>query len=320
MKGQIYIPFINWFLFFGCLAVVLIFKESSRMEAAYGLAITIDMLMTTTLLSYFMFVKRKPIPVIWLFLAVFITIEGTFFISNLFKFTHGGWFAIAIALSIFVMMYLFNEGKKLRKKHIEFVEIAEYVSWIKDLPADATIPLEATNLVFMANANDKKHIDSNIIYSIFRKKPKRADVYWFVHVDITNEPYGATYMVDTVIPRKCFFVRLKFGFKIEHKVNLMFTKIVEDLVESGEIDPLSHYPSLRKHKMQADYKFIVINSKVSIDNNLTPYEQLTLKVYNAMKSISLPTDEDFGLEKTNCRVENVPIRISEMSDIDIERI
>jgi KUP system potassium uptake protein len=320
VQGQIYIPFINWFLFFGCVAVVLIFRESGRMEAAYGLAITIDMLMTTSLLAYYMFVKRRPTPVIWAFLLVFVTIEGTFFISNLFKFTHGGWFAILIATTIFVTMYLFNEGKKLRKKHTEFVEVDEFVSWIKDLQADATIPVEATNLVFMANANDKKHIDSNIIYSIFRKKPKRADVYWFVHVEITSDPYGATYSVDTVIPRKCFFVRLKFGFKIEHKVSTMFANIVENMVASGEIDPLSHYPSLRKHAVPADYKYIVLNSKIAIDNNLTPYEQLVLKVYHGMKNISLPAEEDFGLEKTNCRVENIPIRISESTRINVQRI
>lgn len=320
LQGQIYIPFINWFLLVGCVAVVLIFRESSRMEAAYGLAITIDMLMTTMLLSYYMFIKRKPTMVIWLFLVVFLTIEGTFFMSNLIKFTHGGWFAVLIALSIFVVMYLFNEGKKLRKKHIEFVEIDEYLNWIKDLQADASIPVEATNLVFMANANDKKHIDSNIIYSIFRKKPKRADVYWFVHVEITSDPYGATYSVDTVIPRKCFFVRLKFGFKIEHKVSAMFANIVENMVASGEIDPLSHYPSLRKHNVPADYKFIVLNSRVAIDNNLTPYEQLVLKVYQSMKSISLPAEEDFGLEKTNCRVENIPIRIAASTRINVKRV
>ena len=320
MQGQIYIPFINWFLFLGCAAVVLLFRESGRMEAAYGLAITLNMLMTTSLLTYYLFVKRNPAMVVWAFFLFFIIIEGTFLAANLSKFSHGGWFTMIIAVIIFWLMYMFNEGKKLRKKHTEFVEVEEYVNWIKDLQADATIPIEATNLVFMANANDKKHIDSNIIYSIFRKKPKRADVYWFVHVDISSDPYGTTYAVETIIPRKCFYVRLKFGFKVEHKVNLMFSKIAESMVASGEIDPLSHYPSLRKHDMLADYKFIILNSRVSIDNKLSPYEQFILKVYNGIKAISLPADEDFGLDKTNCRIENIPIQIADKTEIKMERI
>ncbi|MDB5228410.1 MAG: potassium transporter Kup, partial [Bacteroidota bacterium] len=264
MQGQIYIPFINWLLFTGCVAVVLIFRQSSRMEAAYGLAITIDMLMTTSLLTYYFTVKRKPKVFIYAFLIFFVWIEVTFLTANLSKFMHGGWFTISIASFIFFTMYLFYLGKKLRNKHLEFVEIKDYMDDLVDLQNDASIQKEATNLVFMCNANDKKHIDSNIIYSIFRKKPKRADTYWFVHVDISSEPYGASYSVETIIERKCFFIRLKFGFKVEHKVHVMFNKIVEDMEQRGEIDLLSHYPSLRRHGYPADFKFVVLNSTVSV--------------------------------------------------------
>ncbi|MFN8294817.1 MAG: KUP/HAK/KT family potassium transporter [Chitinophagales bacterium] len=319
VQGQIYIPFINWLLFFGCLSVVLIFRESGKMEAAYGLAISLNMIMTTSLITYYLYVKRKPKYFVWGFLLFFMWIEITFLTANLSKFMHGGWFAIVIATVIFGLMYLYNEGKKLRKKHIEFVEINDYLDDITDLQNDSSITKEATNLVFMCNANDKKHIDSNIIYSIFRKKPKRADTYWFVHVDITSEPYGASYSVDTIIPQKCFFIRLKFGFKVEHKVHVMFTKIVEDMEKRGEIDLLSHYPSLRKHGYPADFKYVLINSLVSIDNKLSPFEQFLIKSYNWIRSVSLSTQEDFGLEKTNCRVENVPIRIAQKTNIEIRR-
>src|SRR6202012_5519363 len=193
--------------------------------------------------------------------VVFITIEGAFFVSNLMKFTHGGWFTVMIAMILFFGMWIFYQARLLRKKHIEFVEIKEYIEPLKSLMQDNTIPQEANNLVFMCIANDKRFIDSNIIYSIFRKRPKRADIYWFVHVDIANEPYGATYSVDTVVPRRIFFVRLSFGFKVEHKVNLMFNKIVEEMVRNGEVDELSHYPSLRKYNMPADFKFILLNSR-----------------------------------------------------------
>ncbi len=318
-QGQIYIPFINWFLFFGCTVVVLIFRESAKMEAAYGLAITIDMIMTTSLLTYYLTIKRANRFFILSFLLFFVWIEFTFLSANMAKFTHGGWFAILIASGIFFTMYLFYLGKKLRNKHIEFVELKDYLDDLVDLQNDASIPKEATNLVFMCNANDKKHIDSNIIYSIFRKKPKRADTYWFVHVDITNDPYGASYSVETIIPQKCIFIRLKFGFKVEHKVHVMFSKIVEDMEKAGEIDLLSHYTSLRKHGYPADFKYVVINSLVSIDNKLNPWEQFLLKSYNLVKGLSIPTEVDFGLEKTNCRVESVPIRIAQKSHIEIQR-
>ena len=319
-QGQTYIPFINWFIFFGCVAVVLIFKESGKMVSAYGLAITIDMLMTTILLSYYFIVKRKSKVFVYSFFIFFIWLEITFLSANLSKFMHGGWFALSIAVFIFTTMYLFYLGKKLRTQHIEFVEIKDYLQDLQDLQNDNTIPKEATYLVFMCNTNDIKHIDSNIIYSIFRKKPKRADTYFFVHVHISGDPYGASYSVDTILPQKCYFISLKFGFKVEHKVNVMFTKIIEDMEQRGEIDLLSHYPSLRKHGYPADFKFILLNSRVSIDNQLKPWKQFLLKSYNVIKSLSQSAQEDFGLETSNCKVENIPIRIGEKSHIDIERM
>ncbi|MCW3128306.1 MAG: potassium transporter Kup [Bacteroidetes bacterium] len=319
-QGQMYIPFMNWFLFAGCVGVVLLFKESAKMEAAYGLAIIINMLMTTALLVYLKFIQRKPMLIVVL-LAVFLyMVEGAFFVSNLNKFPHGGWFTFLIAVTLFGLMYVFYQARLLRKKHTEFVEVKDYVAPLKDLMKDESIAKEANNLVYMSMANDKSHIDSNIIYSIFRKRPKRADIYWFVHVEITNDPYGITYGVDTIIPRRCFFVKLSFGFKVEHKVNLMFKKIVEEMVQSGEVDELSHYPSLRKYNMPADFKFIILNTRVAIDDALTPFEQFVVKCYRIIKSISLSTPEDFGLELTNVEEEMVPIRIKGSKQIKLERV
>ncbi|MFN8308546.1 MAG: KUP/HAK/KT family potassium transporter [Chitinophagales bacterium] len=319
-QGQMYIPFINWFLLLGCIAVVLIFQESSRMEAAYGLAIMLNMLMTTTLLVYLFHVQRKPLALV-IALAVFLyTVEGAFFISNLEKFPHGGWFTFLIAIILFGAMFIFYQARLLRKKHTDFVEVKNFVEPLKDLMRDETIAKEANNLVYMSMANDRSHIDSNIVYSIFRKRPKRADIYWFVHVDITNEPYGASYSVSTIIPGRCFFVRLSFGFKVEHKVNLMFNKVVEDMVRKGEVDEVSHYPSLRKHNMPADFKFILLNSRVAIDDALTPFEQFIVKGYRVIKSISLSAAEDFGLEISNVEEEIVPIRVKGSKDIRIERV
>jgi len=319
IKGQIYIPAINWFLFFGCIAVVFLFRESKNMEAAYGLAITFDMLMTTILLTSLLRLQRRPGLFVAAFPILLVTIEGSFLISNLSKFAHGGWFTISIAVAIFFGLWIFYEARKLRAKHTEFTEINKYLPAIEDLMKDEEIPKEATNLVYLAMANDKNHIDSNIIYSIFRKKPKRADIYWFVHVDISNDPYMASYSVDTILPQKIFFVRLKFGFKVEHKVNLMFKKIVEEMVANGEVDEVSHYQSLRKHHMPADFKFILLNTRVSSDDDLSPWEQFVVKGYRLIKSLSLPTSEDFGLEMTNVEFETVPIKIKEESEIQLQR-
>ena len=319
-QGQMYIPGINWFLFFGCIAVVLLFRESGNMEAAYGLAITINMLMTTLLLTYLMYVQRRNPLIIWGIPVVFITIETAFFASNLLKFQHGGWFTFLIAAILFFGMWVFYQARLLRKKHIEFVEIKDYIAPLKELMQDDTIPKEANNLVYLSMANDKSHIDSNIIYSIFRKRPKRADIYWFVHVDIANDPFGATYAVEAVVPRRIFFVRLSFGFKVDHKVNLMFNKIVEEMVKSGEVDELSHYPSLRKYNMPADFKFILLNTRVAIDDALTPFEQFIVKGYRFIKSISLSTAEDFGLELTNVEEETVPITIAPSTKIELQRV
>ena len=319
-QGQMYIPFINWFLFFGCVAVQLIFQESARMEAAYGLAIQLNMLMTTALLIYLLHIQRKPMAVV-VSLAIFLyVVEGAFFISNLEKFPRGGWFTFLIAVTLFFAMYIFFRARMLRKEHTEFVEIKDYINPLKELMKDESIAKEANNLVYMCMASDKEHIDSNIIYSIFRKRPKRADIYWFVHIDISNDPYGINYSVDSIIPGRCFFVKLSFGFKVEHKVNLMFTKIVEEMVKNGEVDELSHYPSLRKYGMPADFKFIILNSRVAIDDALTTVDQFIVKGYRLIKSISLSTSEDFGLELTNVEEEMVPIRIRGTKQIKLDRI
>lgn len=320
VRGQIYIPAINWFLFVGCIAVVLLFREAKHMEAAYGLAITFDMIMTTILLASLMRLQKRNIILIGIFAVIILSIEGSFLISNLNKFTHGGWFTVSLAVAIFFCLWIFYEARKLRAKHTEFVEIDKYLPAIQDLMADETLPKESTHLVYMSMVNDKNHIDSNIIYSIFRKRPKRADVYWFVHVDIANDPYLASYSVDTIIPKKMFFVRLRFGFKVEHKVNVMFRQIVEEMVKTGEVDIVSNYPSLRKHGMYADFKFILLNSRVASDNKLTPWEQIVVKGYRTIKSLSLPTHEDFGLELTNVEYEMVPISVRDAIEIKLERI
>ncbi len=319
LKGQIYIPAINWILMGGCILVVLIFKESSRMVGAYGLAITFDMLMTTSLLSFYFFVSRKQ-PLMAMSIAiVFFAIEGSFLVSNLSKFSHGGWFSFTIASLFFLMMFVLLRARWLRETHTEFVDLKHYVGMIQDLQADTTVPKEATNLVYLAVANSKRYIDSNIIYSIFKKRPKRADVYWFLHVDTMDTPYTSKYSVDTIIPKKCFFIRLRLGFKTNHRLNLLFNKIIHEMADAGEIDLISPYPSLHKYSMMGDFKFVIIHSWASSDSEVSSFDRVIIQGYRLLKAHSLSTEELYGIEAANLEIEKVPIQVGPMAKVKIKR-
>lgn len=319
VKGQIYIPAINWILMVGCIIVVLFFREADAMQGAYGLAITFDMLMTTSLLVYYFSTAKKSRIRSTILALIFFSIEGAFLVSNLSKFQHGGWFSFMIASMFFIMMFIMLKARHLRDLHTEFVDLKHYVPLIQDLQADTSIPKEATNLVYMTVADSKRYIDSNIIYSIFKKRPKRADVYWFVHVDTVDSPYTSKYSVDTIIPKKCFFVRIKLGFKSDHRVNLLFNKILHDLAETAEIDLISHYDSLHKHSMPADFKFIILHSLASVDSEISSFDNLIIQGYRFIKKHSLGTEEMYGLELANVEVERVPIMVGPPAKVRIKR-
>ncbi len=319
IKGQIYLPAINWLLFGGCVVVVLIFQESTAMEGAYGLAITLNMLMTTTLLTFYYRTAKQSRLRTLMIGAIFFTVETLFLVSNLDKFEQGGWFTYSIAFFFFTQMFVLLKARGLRDRHTEFVDLKHYVPLIQDLQADTSIPKEATNLVFMAVADSKRYIDNNIIYSIFKKRPKRADVYWFIHVDTVDSPYTSKYSVDTVIPKKCFFIRIKLGFKADHRVNLLFAKILHDMAENAEIDLVSHYDSLRKHSMPSDFKFIMLHSLASVDSEISTFDNLIIQGYRFIKKHSLSTEEMYGLELANVEVETVPIMVGPVAKVRIKR-
>lgn len=320
IKGQIYIPAINWILLLGSILVVLIFNgEPARMEGAYGLAITFDMLMTTSLLIFYFSVSRKSTFRAAVLALAFFSIEGAFLVSNLSKFIHGGWFTFTIASVFFLMMFILMRARRLRERHTEFVDLKHYVGMIQDLQNDPSIPKEATNLVYLAMADSKRYIDSNIIYSIFKKRPKRADVYWFVHVDTVDSPFTSKYLVDTIIPKKCFFIRMKLGFKTDHRVNLLFSKIIHEMADSGEIDLTSPYHSLHKYSMMADFKFVILHSWASSDSEISNFDRLIIQGYRLLKEVSLSTEEQYGIEAANLEVEKVPIQVGPTAKVKIKR-
>lgn len=317
--GQMYIPAMNWILMVGSILVVVIFQESSAMEGAYGLAITVNMLMTTSLLVYYFVIVKKSTYRSILLGTVFFSLEGMFLASNLHKFEHGGWFTFAIAFIFFSLMFILLKARRLRQRHTEFVDLRHYEGMLKDVSEDFTIPKEASNLVYLAVADSRRYIDSNIVYSIFKKRPKRADVYWFVHIETVDNPFTSKYKVDTIIPKKAFFINIRLGFKTPHRVNALFNKIIHEMADNGEIDLTSPYPALHKYSMMSDFKFISIHSWASADSEISKFDQFIITGYRWIKSISLSTEEMYGLEAANIEMEKVPIQVGPAAKVKIKR-
>jgi KUP system potassium uptake protein len=317
--GQMYIPAINWILMAGSILVVVIFKESSAMEGAYGLAITVNMLMTTSLLVYYFSTVKKSIYRSITLAVVYISLEGLFLASNLHKFEHGGWFTFLIAFIFFSLMFILLKARRLRQRHTEFVDLRHYETMLKELQEDTQVPKEATNLVYLSVADSRRYIDANIIYSIFKKRPKRADCYWFVHVETVDSPFTSKYKVETIIPRKAFFISIRLGFKTPHRVNTLFNKIIHDMADCGEVDLTSPYPALHKYSMMADFKFITLHSWASADSEISSFESFIITGYRLIKSISLSTEEMYGLEAANIEIEKVPIQVGPAAKVRVKR-
>ena len=321
-KGQIYISTINWFLFSGCMLVVLAFKKSQNMEAAYGLTITLDMLMTSALLLL-LFSKRGYPKILIIILGVmFFVTEIAFFVSNLRKFFYGGWFTLLVCVCIFLLLYFFHRARKLRSVKYQLVNLEDYVEMFTDLINDTTVPKAATNLVFMTKkTNAASLVDSNIIYSLFQQNPKRADVYWVIHVEILDYPHEheKSYEVKTIIPEKLFLVNLQFGFKVKHNVHRLFKRIVQDMTENKEVDSRSRYESMRKHNIPADFKYVFVRPIISADNDLEPLNKFSISVYEGLSKIAYPLYMDFGLDTVNVQTEIVPIHFHIEGDLGLKR-
>ena len=319
-KGQLYVPSINWILCAGCLIVVLLFRHSDKMEAAYGLSITVAMLMTTILVSRFLKRRKVPTYLINTFLLVYLVIEGTFLFGNLIKFVHGGWFTLTIGLFLFIVMWTWHTARKIRNRYVKFVEIEDYYGILQELSEDETVPKYASQLVYLTSANFDSEVESKIIYSILQKQPKRADVYWLVHVDVMDEPYTRDYRVDFLVPNKLIRIDFKLGFRVGQQINLLFRKVVEDLVKKGEVEIMSKYKSLNKHKIVGDFRFVVIEKILSRASGLTFYESLVMNVYKQLKKMSLSEERGFGLDLSFVTVEKVPLMLTSPEEVVINRM
>jgi KUP system potassium uptake protein len=320
IKGQVYIPFVNWFLWITCSLVVFFFKESANMEAAYGLAITITMIMTTLLLSYYSFISGWNHRLVILMLFVYLTIEGSFLIANLHKFRYGGWFTLLLAAVYFLIMFGWYFGRKIKNRYITYANLDHYLQLFRDLVKDNSVPRIATNLVYIIRANRPDQVESKVIYSIFQKQPKRADTYWFLHVDRVNDPNRFEYKVIQIIPGILIRVDFHIGFKVEPKINLYFKEVLEDMQKLGEIKLDSSYDSLRKHDFTGDFKYIIIDRIMPRDYKLSSWENFVLFLNSVARLLNINDIRALQLDSTNSIVEQVPITIDQEVEMRIMRV
>ena len=318
-RGQLYIPGINTIMLIGCLGILIYFKTSSNMEAAYGLAITLCMLATSILFANFLISRRTPKLWVYLYLGVYLTIEISFLIANLQKFPHGGFVTLIIGGGLFTVMYVWFRARKIKNRYVEFVRLDQYLPTIQELSNDMSIPKYATHLVYLTSANNPKEIEHKIMYSILNRKPKRSDIYWFVHVDTQDDPYTAEYTVDTIVPNEVIRIEFRLGFRMEPRINLMFRKVVLDMVANKEVNITSRYESLQKNNIVGDFQFIVLEKFLSQDNELPFFEKLVMKMYFWIKKISLSEERGFGLEQSNVTVEKFPLIVAPVRRLKLKR-
>ena len=320
IRGQIYIPSINFILWIGCIAVMLYFRESSKMEAAYGFSITIAMLMTTILMFYYMkFIKKWHMLLISLILMIFLAVEISFFIANIAKIKQR-WMFLIFEIGLIGVMYVWYRARKIKNRYVEFVRIENYLPMLQELSNDLTVQKYATHLVYLTSADNPKEIEHKIIYSILSGKPKRSDIYWFVHVDTIDEPYTSEYSIKEIIPNEVIRIELRLGFRVQPRTNLMFRKIIENLVHDGKITVASKYETMQRINPIGDVQFIVMEKFLSADNELPLFEKLIIQFQFWIKNKSLSKEKGFGLEQSNVTVEKFPLMVGPQTKISLKQI
>ena len=320
LKGQLYIPSINWLLFIGCVGIVLHFKESSNMEHAYGLAIILCMIMTTILLNYYLIMKRVKLYFIVPLITIYLLIEFSFLAANITKFAEGGYVTLFIAIILISVMFIWYSAKQISKSYTKFVKIADYKKVMAELSVDLSIPKYATHLVYMTNAGRTDEIEEKVMYSILQKRPKRADLYWFVHVNILNEPYKKEYKVTEIIKDDIFRIDFNLGFREPTKINLMFKEVLIDMVKNGEVDVTSRYESLSKNNIIGDFKFVLSEKFLSNDSDLLWHEKIIMNTYFLFKKFSLSEGNAFGLDSSSVKIEQFPMVLHPPEKIILKRI
>ena len=320
VRGQLFVPSMNILLCIGCVGVVLYFKESAAMEAAYGLAITVTMLMTTVLLTVYLRLKKISILLVAIFLLTYLSLELSFLAANLLKFMHGGYVSLIICLILMMIMWIWKEASSIKDTLTEYTNLESYLPLLKQLSIDETIPKYATHLVYMTKSKARAKIENKIIYSILQQRPKRADIYWFVHVETTDEPYTRDYQVEIIAPQDVIRITFKLGFRIEQLIGKYFTKVVKTMVQNGEVDVTSRYQSLQAERITGDFTFIVMTKFLSYENHLPTYQRILMGLHFLLRKLTVSEKHWFGLDDNNVEVEKIPLLISPAEDIELRRI
>ena len=309
-KGQIYIPRINNLLYILCIITVLLFQTSAHMEAAYGLSITITMLTTTVMLAVYLKQRFTPHWLVIAFLLVYLLIEGFFFLANLTKFAHGGWFTIMLALIAGSTMYIWYSAWNIRRKYLKFKRLSDYYDIIRDLKADETIPKYATNLVYIRQSDSDDMVEDKLIYSIINKQPKRADHYFLVHFSNDDAPDTLNYTCHELIEQTLYAINIRVGYRVNPLMTLYLRQIVEDLIAQHRFDIRSCYPSLRKHNIAGDFRFIVLHRIYYASTVVSASDNFMLHLFGFIRHIGIDDEQALGLDTSNVTVERVPFVIN----------
>ncbi len=307
LKGQVYIPLINLFLFVACCFVVIFFGNSSSMEAAYGLSITITMIMTTLLLSKWLPSEGWRNLFRILVICLFLSIESIFLLANLNKFSHGGWFTILLAFFFLVIMYGWYYGRKIKNRYITFTNLNDHLDMFRDLKTDDSIPYLSSNLVYITKADDPEQVESKIIYSIFNKHPKRANTYFLLHIVNDESPNTFEYQVHHIIPGTLIRIDFTLGYKIERRINLYFRQVIEDLVSKGTYSLESPFVSLRKYHVTSNFAFVNLERVLTVDYKLRGWEMYVMNLHNILRHISNTDVKALGLDTSSVIEEKIPI-------------
>jgi len=318
IRGQIYIPSINWILCTGCFLVVLYFRTSESMTAAYGFSITIAMLMTTILVYHFLrYVKHYSVWTVVPILIVFIIVESSFFVANAVKIVKRLFFLV-FEVGLIFTMYIWHHARKINNRFLNFIDLKEYLPLFENLSKDNSIPKFSCHLIYLTKANRPAQIEEKILYSIFSHNPKRADVYWFVHIERTDEPYTMEYGVEE-LSDKVIRVEFRLGFRVQPRVGLMFRRVVGEMICNKELDIEHRYPSLKKHNIAENFRYVILEKFLSYDNEFSVREGFILNSYFSMKKLALAEEKAFGLDSSETLVEKLPLLVAPTTKIKLQR-
>jgi KUP system potassium uptake protein len=320
VKGQIYIPVVNNALLIGCIMIVLIFRESAGMEAAYGLAITVTMLMTSILLYYYLKKQRWPMVFVLMIMTVFVTVETAFLIANLHKFADGGFVTLLIGSGIVLIMCISFRGGHIKQSMVVTEKLTSYRDKLRALSQDTTLPKFATHLVYLSKAQRDDEVESPLIYSILYKRPKRADFYWFVNIELTDEPYTMEYKVNVIEKNDIIRVRFRLGFRVQQKISVYLRMVIQEMVDKEEIDLDPYYHAFIDKNHLGDFRFVLVDEELSQENELSIVDDLVIQAYDSMKVFAGKPEKWFGLDGSVVTHEMVPVIIKPRTTVKLKRI